>query len=96
MSGPPQPPSEELRALLAQLNEALSRAEASDPATRAQLEALAERTREALESPLPPPLAERAALHHGLLGAIERFEGTHPELAYALGQVVDALSGLGI
>lgn len=96
MTGTPLPPSEELRALLAQLDDALSRAEASDPETRAQLEALAERTREALESPMPPPPEARAELHSGLLGAIERFEGTHPDLAYALGKVADALSGLGI
>ena len=96
MTGQPKPPSEELRALLSRLDEALSRAEASDPETRAQLEALAERTRQALESPLPPSRGARAELHSGLLGALERLEGTHPDLAYALGKVIDALSGLGI
>jgi len=96
MTGPSLPPSEELRQLLRQLNDALAKTQTADPATRAQLEELSARTLALLDRPMPPPLEERALLHSGLLGALERFEGTHPELAYALSKVVDALSGLGI
>ena len=96
MSEPSHPPSEELRELLQKLDDALSRAQADDPETRALLEELAGHTREALDRPDPPAPEERARLHTGLLGAVERFEGTHPELSYALSKVVDALSGLGI
>ena len=87
---------DELRDLLERLRQSLDRAEAPDEETRGLLEALSDQTREVLERSEPPAGEERARLHTGLLGALERFEGTHPDLAYVIGKVVDALSGLGI
>lgn len=87
---------DELRDLLTRLQEALDRAERPDDETRGLLEQLSAQTRAALDRAELPPPEERAQLHSGLLGALERFEGSHPELAYAVGKVVDALAGLGI
>lgn len=87
---------DELRDLLERLEKALSRADRPDEETRALLEELADQTRAALDRAELPPREERARLHQGLLGALERFEGSHPELAYVVGKVIDALAGLGI
>lgn len=96
MSDPIRPADEELRELLVRLREVLSKTEIADQKSRDLLHELTERTAKLLEEPSVGLGDARSHLHEGLLGAVERFEGTHPELAALIGKVADLLSGLGI
>ncbi len=89
-------PEPDLHALLDQLEGTLEAASGLDPDAHARLKELVAQGRESLEQQELPPERSRQILHRGLLGVLERFEGTHPDLAYAVGRVMDALSGLGI
>lgn len=90
------PKREELAALLAQLGEALAKVEVSDAQLRKTLDDLSTRALSLAEEFPQEAGEEPAHLHKGLVGALERFEGTHPELASLIGRVADLLSGLGI
>ena len=85
----------ELERLVGRLAEVLATSANLPSDAKSSLNALLSEARLALKEGGPDEEA-RANLHHGFLGALERFEESHPDLAYAIGRVVDALSGLGI
>ena len=82
---------EQLREQLAELHAALQGAESLDEESRAQLRALMDDIRLALERGHEPE-----SLTRRLREAVDRFEGTHPALTEAAGRVIDALANLGI
>lgn len=88
---------DKLQSTLGELREQLDATPELDAETRGQLhesieeaEAGLRAAREAEEPNWP------GSLHDRLTGAIERFEGQHPNLAAAVGRVIDALADLGI
>ncbi len=85
----------ELEKLVERLDGVLRDSADLPPAARSDLEALLSEARLALKEGGPDEEA-RVSLHTGFIGALERFEESHPDLAYAIARVVDALSGLGI
>ncbi len=85
----------ELERLVERLGGVLRDSEGLPPQAKSDLEALLSEARLALERGGPDEEA-RASLHTGFIGTLERFEESHPDLAYAIARVVDALSGLGI
>ncbi len=85
----------ELEKLIERLAEVLETSAGLPPDARPSLNALLSEARSALKEGEPDDKT-RASLHHGFLGALERFGESHPDLAYAISRVVDALSGLGI
>lgn len=92
-------PSEErerLRVILEQLREALERAPAEDDDTRERLEALARETNSLLEGEEEEWAQAHRSFGHRLSEEVAHFEGSHPDLAYIIARVMDALSGLGI
>jgi hypothetical protein len=87
---------ERLRAVLQQLGEELERARTADEATREKLEALADEVRALLdEGPQVSPEAHRT-FGSRLTEELAQLEGSHPDLAYTVAQVIETLSGLGI
>ncbi len=92
-------PSEErerLRAILEQLREALERAPAEDDDTKQRLEALARETSSLLEGEDEGWAQAHRSFGNRLSEEVAHFEGSHPDLAYVIARVIDALSGLGI
>jgi hypothetical protein len=84
-----------LRATLARLHEQLGDAESLDPEARELLRATLHEIEQALEGPGERAEGE-ASLAERLGELAQRFEGTHPTLAAAVGRVVDTLANLGI
>ncbi len=98
MTGERMPPEdrERLRAILQHLGEELEQARTADEATREKLESLADEVRSLLdEGPQATPEAHRS-FHSRLTEDLASLEGSHPDLAYTVAQVIEALSGLGI
>ena len=91
---PPEPGR--LRELLERLHEELHNAAAIDPHTRDLLRGLQEDTRVLLEKGDENVTPGHGRLRDRLAAEVARLEGTHPDLAMAMAQVVDTLSGLGI
>ncbi len=85
----------ELEKLVSRLADVLENSADLPTEARSNLEALLSEARLAVEEGGPDDEA-RANLHSGFIGALERFEESHPDLAYAIARVVDALSGPGI
>jgi hypothetical protein len=87
---------ERLRAVLQNLGEELERAHTADEATREKLGALADEVRALLdEGPRVTPEAHRT-FGSRLTEDLAQLEGSHPDLAYTIAQVIETLSGLGI
>jgi hypothetical protein len=86
----------EIRDLLKRLHEELGRTQTVDKETLELLEALKHETEALLDRPADGPPAEYESLSRGLKASLERFEGSHPTLAWVMGRVIDTLSGLGI
>ena len=85
-------PDSSLRAVLRDLHAQLEASEPVDPALREDLRrAVAE-----IEARLEASGEEDASLGDRLAGLVERFEGSHPRLAEALGRVIHGLAELGI
>ncbi len=85
----PEPP---LRAVLEELHTQLEASEPLDPSLRDELRrAVAD-----IESHLDPEAEDHPTLGERLSGLVERFEGTHPRLAEALGRVLNGIAELGI
>jgi hypothetical protein len=87
--------NEELRATLAHLHEQLQGAEALDPDVRADLHAAMGEIEDALEAESGRNLHE-PSLRDRLSDLTRHFEESHPNLAAAVGRVVDTLANLGI
>jgi hypothetical protein len=95
-SGIPPEESERLKVILEDLREALENAEAADGPTRERLADLAAQTRGLLESDESPTVEAHATYGSRLAEELAHFEGSHPDLALAIGRVIETLSGLGI
>ncbi|MGA9752993.1 MAG: DUF4404 family protein [Acidobacteriota bacterium] len=87
---------EELREKLQALHDQLQQARNVDEPTRELLRDLMRDTRELLENPGEPPFQREHSLRERLQDSMALFETSHPDLAWAVAQVVDTLSGLGI
>jgi len=87
--------NENLRATLAHLHEQLHGAEALDPDVRADLRAAVAEIEDALEAASGRSLDE-PSLRDRLSELTLQFEESHPNLAAAVGRVVDTLANLGI
>jgi hypothetical protein len=87
---------ERLRAVLQHLGEELERAHTADEATREKLGALADEVRALLDE--GPQVTQDAHRTFGsrLTDELAQLEGSHPDLAYTIAQVIETLSGLGI
>jgi hypothetical protein len=87
---------ENLRLLqtLQQLHDELSRAERVDPHTLAELEALTDDIRQALDK-RDPQAAAGAEPISGLRHLLLKYEAEHPHLSAAIGRVADALAAMG-
>jgi hypothetical protein len=92
----PQEEKPDIRDLLKRLNEELGRTQSVDQETRELLESLKRETQALIDRPNDGPPPEYESLGQGLRAALERFEGSHPTLAWVMGRVIDTLSGLGI
>ena len=85
-------PDSALRAVLQDLHSQLEASEPVDPALREDLRrAVAE-----IEARLEESGDRDESLSDRLAGLVERFEGSHPRLAEALGRVINGLAELGI
>lgn len=93
-NGLPPEEKDRLQTLLDQLHEELGRAESVDEGLREKLEDLVADTRALLEKGGGP--IEPGSLQERLTDILAQYEGTHPTLAYVMGRVIEALSGLGI
>jgi len=92
----PSEDRERLRAVLQHLGEELERAHTADEATREKLGALADEVRALLDKgPEVTPEAHRT-FGSRLAEDLAQLEGSHPDLAYTIAQVIETLSGLGI
>jgi hypothetical protein len=95
-NGIPPQESERLKVILEDLRDALENAEAADGPTRERLAALAAQTRELLDSAGGQTVEAHATYGSRLSEELAHFEGSHPDLALAIGRVIETLSGLGI
>jgi hypothetical protein len=89
------PPERELRSTLDQLREQLHDAEALDPELKARLRAALGEIEGALAASGRHGLHE-PSLRDRLTELTRQFEESHPNLAAAVGRVVDTLANLGI
>jgi len=92
------PPEERhnLRAILEQLKEELENAPAEDGPTRERLETLARETQNLLDEEGELSPEAHKVFNSRLSQEMAHFEGSHPDLAYVIAQVIETLSGLGI
>ncbi|MBX3412344.1 MAG: DUF4404 family protein [Pirellulales bacterium] len=91
--------ADKLRATLADLRTQLDEVDALDPEARALLNSTLEEIHATLERRGAGGSAsseEQESLVQGLRDAVDRFEGSHPTLAGAVGSVIDALGRMGI
>jgi hypothetical protein len=90
--------SHKLRETLEELRAELGSAASLDPQLRARLEHTVRQIQEAIDR-VPPGGEIRsgdASLAERVSESARHFEATHPEIAAALGRVIDALAALGI
>lgn len=91
--------AEKLRATLADLRAQLDEVDALDPEARSLLNSTLEEIHAVLERRASGESStndEQESLAQGLREAVDRFEGSHPTLAGAVGSVIDALGRMGI
>ncbi len=93
-NGLPPEEKDRLQTLLDQLHDELGRAGAVDESLREKLETLVADTRALLEKGTRPE--EPGSLQERLTDILAQYEGAHPTLAYVMGRIIEALSGLGI
>ncbi len=98
MTSDAMPPEEvqRLRNLLGQLREELERTRVPDDALQAKLDMLSAQLDTLLEEEAAPTADAHRSLGSRLKDALAHVGEDHPALAYALGQVIETLSGLGI
>jgi len=85
-----------LRQLLEQLHTELSRTQALDAEARAQLRKLMAEVQAILERTEEAPDQQYQSLSGQLQQAIKQFEISHPQLTWAMGEVLDILSRSGV
>jgi ABC-type transporter Mla subunit MlaD len=87
---------ERLQATMAELHAQLEAVDDADPEVRALLHAALAELRGHLGAGAGRPAAHAEPLATRLGEAARRFEATHPDLAGAVGSVLDALARMGI
>jgi hypothetical protein len=87
-------PIEKLRADLALLREEIAAAEGGDPAALARLEALASQVEAELDR--EAVLSDPAGFIEELEDSISGFEGTHPNLAAVVNNILSVLGSMGV
>ncbi|MEZ6056199.1 MAG: DUF4404 family protein [Planctomycetaceae bacterium] len=90
--------SHELAGQLETVRKELASGAPLGPEERAELEQLLQQISQVLQADATaePSSAEEGSLSTQLLQVTERLEETHPNLTLAIGQVANALSGIGI
>ena len=90
--------SHRLRETLEELRAELTSEASLDPQLRARLEHTVQQIQEAMDRAAPGGeiLSADASLAERVSESARHFEATHPEIASALGRVIDALAALGI
>jgi len=90
--------SHRLRETLEELRAELASEASLDPLLRARLEHTVQQIQEAMDRAAPGSeiLSADASLAERVSESARHFEATHPEIASALGRVIDALAALGI
>jgi hypothetical protein len=92
----PPEEAERLKAILTQLREELDRTRVPDEAIQGKLDMLAAQLDTLLEEEAPATAEAHRSLGSRLKEAMTHVGEDHPALAYAIGQVIETLSGLGI
>jgi hypothetical protein len=90
--------SQKLRETLEELRAELAGEATLDPLLRTRLEHTVQQIQEALDRGAPGGdlVTGDASLAERVSESARHFEATHPEIASALGRVIDALAALGI
>jgi uncharacterized protein DUF4404 len=90
--------SHTLQETLEELRAELGAETSLDPQLRARLEHTIKQIQDAIDRPVPGTkiASDGASLTERLSESARHFEATHPDIAAALGRVIDALAALGI